>query len=749
MRLFLCLLALLTSIQVSAEEAAPVPGSATASWKGATLVVPLTGDLFTGAQERRDLERLVEEAEKAGAAALLFEVNVGGTAGLAEQEALLDFLSGVTLRRIAWVPTRATGPGALLVLACDSIYLSGRAIIGGGAATPLGEGEDAAKAAFQRDQSILRARARSLAKANGHRPDLAEALIEPGVEVKIGDTVVSAKGDLLTLTADEAARVFEGNPLLAKGIAASVEEVVKAEALAGEVVRVSPRGFVQDLNRSRLAREKEKAAPGGGDTGDEVAAAGPAEEGILFRRREEGSYRDKIVVLKVGEDTLATGRASFEFIDRTLKKAELDGAKALIFDMDTPGGFAWFTEGLVLNGLQNVSFPTYTFVNPRAESAGAIIAMGTDHIYMRPAATIGSALVVAGGGQDLGEAMQDKVTQALIGSVRNLAELKGHNPDIAEAFVTQEKEVRIAGVLFHEAGKVLNLNTVRATEVIGGRPVLAKGVARDLEDLVTQEQLEGERIVAEPLGMEAFAHWVQKLSVVLLVIGLAGAYLEMNTPGFGLPGFVSVIAFGVFFFGNNLAGNLAGYELAVLFVLGLVLIGVEIFLVPGTFIAGLLGASLVVSSLALSMVDRVDLQWKWSGLPSAESWMGLLEGSFYSLFAALAGALVAILIGMQLLPRTPMGRRFILADALPSGASIPTGGGAVPDESWRGWRGRATTDLRPSGKAVFEGRLLDVITEGEFVPRDRALRIVKREGSRIVVVPTDGETSSGGDSAGT
>ncbi len=708
-----------------AEEAVPASPEA---WKGATLVIPLSGDLFTNAQERRDLERLVAEAEKAGAAALLFEIATSGAAGLQEQEALLDFFSGLRMKSVAWVPTRATGPGALLAIACDAIYLSDRAIIGGGAAKPAaGEEDKAAAAGLARDQSILRARARSLAKAKGHRQDLAEAFVDPEVEVKIGEVVVSAKGELLTLTADEAVRIYEGRPLLAKGVAGSVEGVLEAEGLAGAVVRISPREFMQGQNRSRLVRGEKESK---GDA--EVAAR--EEEAILFRRREEGSYRDKIVVLKVGEDTLATGRASFEFIDRTLKKAELDGAKALIFDMDTPGGFAWYTEGLVLNGLQNVSFPTYTFVNPRAESAGAIIAMGTDHIYMRPAATIGSALVVSGTGQDLGEAMEDKVTQMMIGTVRNLAELKGHNPDIAEAFVTREKEVRIDGVLFHEAGKVLNLNTVRATEVIGGRPVLAKGIARDLDDLVAQEELAGERVVAEPLGMEAFAHWVQKLSVVLLIVGLAGAYLEMNTPGFGLPGFVSVLAFSVFFFGNYLAGNLAGYELAVLFVLGLVLIGIEIFLVPGTFIAGLLGASLVITSLALSMVDRVDLAWKWSGLPSAETWVGLLEGSLYTLASSLVGALVAIFFGMRFFPQTPMGRRLILADALPSGASIPDAEEAK-DESWKTWRGRSTTDLRPSGKAVFEGRLLDVITEGEFVPRDRPLRILKREGSRIVVAP--------------
>jgi membrane-bound serine protease (ClpP class) len=281
---------------------------------------------------------------------------------------------------------------------------------------------------------------------------------------------------------------------------------------------------------------------------------------------------------------------------------------------------------------------------------------------------------------------------------------------------------------------VLNLNTVRATEIIGGRPVLAKGVAHDLADLIAKEELKGELIEATPLGLEAFAHWVQKLSFVLLIIGLAGAYLEMNSPGFGFPGLVSVCAFSLFFFGNHFAGNLAGYELAVLFALGLLLIAVEVFLFPGTIVAGLAGAVLVIASLGLAMVDRVDLEWKWSGLPSAESWASLLEGSLYTLALGMAGALAVILLGMRFLPETKMGRCLVLAEVVPSGASL---GSAEKKSDLVGLTGEATTDLRPSGKGIFDGRLLDIISDGEFIAKGRTLRVVKQEGSRIVVASVE------------
>jgi membrane-bound serine protease (ClpP class) len=711
----------------------PLGGQAKEAWKGQTLVVPLTQDLLSDGRGLRDLERLLEEARQSGVVAVVFEIDLAGTTDLATQTQLLDQLSRFGLPGIAWVRATATGPGALAALACDTIYLDPNAIIGGAGLEKAVSEEGKTDENFLRDQSILRARARSLASQHGHRPEVAEAFIDPQVEVKIGEEVIARKGEVLTLTAAEAARVIEGRPLLAKGIADSVENLLKTEGRESGFVRITPREYGESSTREKMVREKAEKP---GDTAVEAegtaSAAGTEtpESAPIFRRRDEGSFAGKIIVLKVGEDTLATGEASFDFMDRTLKKAELDGAEAVIFDMDTPGGFAWHTESLVLNSLQNVSFPTFTFVNSRAESAGAIIAVGTDHIYMRPAATIGSALVVSGMGQDLAESMEDKVTQMIIGTVRNVAELKGHNPDIAEAFVTREKEVRIDGVVVHEAGNVLNLNTVRATEIIGGRPVLAKGVAHDLADLIAQEELKGELIEAAPLGMEAFAHWVQKLSFVLLIIGLAGAYLEINSPGFGFPGLVSVCAFSLFFFGNHFAGNLAGYELAVLFGLGLLLIAVEVFLFPGTIVAGLAGAVLVIASLGLAMVDRVDLEWKWSGLPSAESWASLLEGSLYTLALAMAGALAAILLGMRYLPGTKMGSRLVLSEVVPSGASL----GAVEKKSdLVGLTGEATTDLRPSGKGFFEGRLLDIISDGEFIAKGRALRVVKQEGSRIVV----------------
>lgn len=687
---------------------------------------------FEDTSRLRDLGRLIDRASNEKAAALILSVKTTRPADWDGQQRVLDAIAKSEIPVYTYVNTSAIGPGTFLALASRKTFLAPSGILGAaGAAEEKSAEEDdedsVSKNEWKRQTSVMKAMARSLARQNGYRANVAESFVDPDVEVKIGDRTISPEGEVLTLTAEEAIEQFDGATIFAEGISENIASLIETLDLPGDPVRTSPREFGSEQTRERLTTKGKSKSVEEEDVNEEK---GPT----IFGKRDGASFEDKVVVLEIGQDTLATGKAAFQFLDRAIRKAEVDGAEAIVFELDTPGGYAWYTQGLVLDSLQSVTIPTYSFVNSRAESAGAIVAMGTDTIYMRPAATIGSALVVSGTGQELSESMNSKVTQMMIAMVRNIAEIKGHNPDIAEAMVTTEKDVKIDGQLIHEAGEVLNLNTIEATEDIGGRPVLATGVVDSLEELIEREGLTGELSTAQPLGMEAFAHWVQKLSFVLIIIGLGGAYLEINSPGFGLPGLISVCAFSLFFFGNYMAGNLAGYELAVLFVLGLLLIAVEVFLFPGAIIPGAVGGALVLVSLGLAMVDRVDLEWKWDGLPMEQSWFDIFRSAFWSLAIGLAGALGAVLLGMRYLPSSKFGSRLILQDAVASGSSIATQRGETSgEESYVGWEGVATTDLVPSGKGTFDGKLLDIISEGEFIERGDKLTITRHEGSRIVV----------------
>ena len=704
-------------------------------WRDKAIVIPVVTDDLTDGRRFKNLRDLIRRAESEQAGAVVFQLNVSGEASRDIFEKLLEELTRLKRPRYSLVDPAALGAGAVLALGTDAIYMTPTSVVGGaGLKAGNEESEEAFRRNFAQAISVIKARVRSLAKANGHDPEVAEAFVDSEIEVKRGDQVISEKGEVLTLTAEEAVAAYDGRNLLAKGIVADVESLLKNEGITAEVLRITPG------ESDRRGAGKEKAA----ETREAPAKSSPAvrngerkeEPGPLFSRRDDADYRGKILVLPVQKEDLIIP-ARFQFMDRVIKKAKLEGAAALIMDMNTPGGAAWETAELMTKTLAETPFPTVTFVNPNAVSAGSLIAVATDTIYMYPASNIGSALVVSGTGMELGENMQQKVDQMMISTVRNVAELKGHNPDVAEAFVNKEKEVIIDGVEISAAGTVLNLNANEATEIFNGRPLLAKGIARSIDEIVEREGFEGKILRVEPLGMEAFAQWAQRFSFLLIILGLAGAYMELNSPGFGVPGVVSLLAFGLFFFGNNLAGNLAGHELLVLLVLGLVLIAVEVFILPGTMIPGVVGGALVLTALGLAMVDRIDFQYTWEGGSGAESWANLLSSAVASLAFGVAGAIAAMLVAMRFLPESRFGHWMVLEKSVAGGASLDPG--SAGDESEKpasrvGQTGEAVTDLRPAGKGRFGGKLLDITADGQFIEKSTPIRITKHEGSRIVVV---------------
>lgn len=730
----------LGSIQAWSQEASN-PSSTPKKTEKSTfanqvLHISVRSDDFKDARRIRDWQAFMKALEKDQPQAVIFDINIKTSLSRDAQERILDSLSNLTFPTFAFVNPSATGTGALVAIGCDTIYMNESGIIGGGGVELLDtKNTEIQKRQLAQDLSLLKARVRGTAKAKGHRVDVVEAFIDSEAELTNGDAVISKKGEILTLTADEAVQPIDGKPLLAKAIAKSVKDIVDQEELDQEVTQSSLQKYTRQVQQDRL---KVTSTPGTNTSSTE--AGEQSEDDGLFARQMGKNYKGKIVRIEVGRSTLIS-KSRFEFMDRIVRKAQADGAEAVIFDLDTPGGLAWDTQELILKTLQDVTIPTYSFVNPQAQSAGAIVALGTDHIYMRPSSSIGSALVVTIGG-DLPDDMSSKVTQAMVSVVRDTARSKGHNEDIAEAFVTRGKKVVINGnVIFDEGDEVLNLSASQATEIIDGQPVLAKGLAKSIDDIITQENLQGDLVDAESLGMESFAYWVQKYAILLIIIGIAGVYLEMQSPGFALPGAIGLLSFAIYFFGNNLAGNLAGYELVVVFVLGLVLIGIEIFLFPGTLVAGIIGGIMVLGSLGFAMVDKVDFESKMKGLPGAESWGELMGSGFLTLMFGSIGALALILAVIKFFPRTRMGGLLILDEAVAGGASIDgqshidpeSGSDTGQSVSYLGWEGVAETDLRPAGKGRFKGKILDIISDGEYLNKDTQIIVSRHEGSRIVV----------------
>src|SRR5256884_3035759 len=291
------------------------------------------------------------------------------------------------------------------------------------------------------------------------------------------------------------------------------------------------------------------------------------------------------------------------FLRRALKAAETSGASAIVFEMNTYGGRLDSAEEIT-SALNHATMPTYTFINSNAGSAGALVALATQHIYMAPVRAIGAAAPVLPTGEDLPLTAREKTISYWSALIRGSALKNGHNPDIGEAFMNKEKDVKIGDRVIHAKGTLLTLNTQEATEKINGKPLLADGVAESIVDLTKKAGLKGNVVSIKPTGFEQLALWLTTLAPLLLLAGIVGAYLEFKIPGASLPGIISAICFALFFLGHYLAG-LAGWEVVALFVLGVALVIIEIlFLANSTMVFGWVGVFLFLPCLFWPMIDR-------------------------------------------------------------------------------------------------------------------------------------------------
>jgi membrane-bound serine protease (ClpP class) len=415
------------------------------------------------------------------------------------------------------------------------------------------------------------------------------------------------------------------------------------------------------------------------------------------------------------------------FLRRAVKAAESNEASAIIFDMNTYGG-RLDTATDIVTVLNQTKIPTYTFINTNAGSAGAIIAVATQRIYMAPVSAIGAAAPILPTGEDLPATAKEKTISYWSALIRGSAAKNGHNPDIAEAFMNKEKEVKVGDHVVHPKGAVLTLNAQEATERFDGKPLLAEGVVDSIADLTKKAGLKGNTVTIEPTGFEQIAFLITTLAPLLLLGGILGAYLEFKIPGATWPGIISAICFALFFLGHYLAG-LAGWEVVGLFILGIILVLIEIlFFAHSTIVFGVLGVFLMLASLLWTMVDRYPGQ---NFFPTGR----MLAIPLLNMFIAIVGSFIVIALLARYLPRTSIYRRFALMDSNPPGPSLA---GAPRQFATAltltpGMRGMAITVLRPSGKARFADHVVDVVTEGEFIAPQTPVTVIQTDGMRVVV----------------
>ncbi|MEO8636539.1 MAG: NfeD family protein [Gemmatimonadales bacterium] len=393
------------------------------------------------------------------------------------------------------------------------------------------------------------------------------------------------------------------------------------------------------------------------------------------------------------------------FLARGIREANAYGAAAIILDLDTPGGRIDAAER-ISDAVRASNVPVYAFVNPRAYSAGAMIALSTDGIYMRTGAVLGAATPVDGQGTKLAE----KYVSAMRGEFRALAEEHGLDPRIAEAMV--DESLGVEGLV--PRGQLVTLSTSEALRVgyakaqVESQSALLSAVGLASAPVITMESNWAElvvRFLTNPI-----------VSPLLLSLGVLALIAEIKAGTHGLGLLLGMGSFGLFF-GSSLLLGLAGREEIILLGLGVIAVAVEVFVLPGFGVAGILGALLVGAAVVLAMLGAA---------PTSGDVVQALA-------VLLTSILITLAVGYAWLRHLPSSQRFsglVLKDSNDSAQGYVA---ALRRPELVGKAGVAVTDLRPAGVASVDGERIDVVTEGEYVGSGDRIEVVRADGYRHVV----------------
>lgn len=423
-------------------------------------------------------------------------------------------------------------------------------------------------------------------------------------------------------------------------------------------------------------------------------------------------------------------------VRRGVRRALDEGVDAIVFTMDTPGGRVDIMRNVV-NMIIDVDVPTFTLVKSEAISAGAIIALATDHVFMRPMSTIGNAIPIlsgpGGGMQELGEAEREKIEGYMDAIVRSIAQAKGRDERMISAMVRRDLEYVLEdGRVISEKGRILVLTNQEAEQLKpNGEPLLSEGTVDTLEEMLALIGLGDAKILTEEsTWADTLAMWITRISPLLITLALVLFYLEINSPGIGWFGGLAVTFFVIVLFGHNIAG-LAGYEDILLILLGLVLLIVEIFVIPGFGLVGITGIFVMIWGFIQAMTIRYP--GNPGDLPAFDN-IGNLSAAVTNLSLSVS---ISIVIGAFLLRRFDQSR--FVQQNLTLSQAISGRAGDQHDNDITGTRGITLTALTPSGSIELNGREYGAISDAGVIEANTPIRVIEAKGNRILVIPVRNE----------
>ncbi len=394
------------------------------------------------------------------------------------------------------------------------------------------------------------------------------------------------------------------------------------------------------------------------------------------------------------------------------KEAGEMNADLILIHMNTYGGLLDAADSIRTKILKS-KIPVYVFIDNNAASAGALISIACDSIYMVPGANIGAATVV----DQSGKPLPDKYQSYMRSMMRSTAEASNRDPQIAQAMV--DPRIYIEGV--SDTGRVL---TFTASEAL--KHGFCEGIAESQKEVLKLAKIENYVIVKQQFtAIDKIIHFLinPMVSGILIMLIMGGIYFELQTPGVGFPLAAAVIGALLYFAPLYLEGLAEHWEI-LLFIAGLVLIALEIFVVPGFGVTGILGITLVVAGLTLSMVGNIG--FNFSGVPLT----GVITSFFIVVSSMFFAFIISMYLGKKVLTTTTFGH--IALDSTQQASK----GFTSSDASYRnmvGKTGVAKTILRPAGKVVIDGDVYDATAEVAYIDKEEKIKVTGYQTSQLIV----------------
>ncbi|MBN1307718.1 MAG: hypothetical protein JXA18_07370 [Chitinispirillaceae bacterium] len=450
-----------------------------------------------------------------------------------------------------------------------------------------------------------------------------------------------------------------------------------------------------------------------------------------------------VIVIPVEGNVTASLAA---FISRSIREGSNYPDRVYVLEMDTFGGGVDAAFQIVDTLINVRNAKTIAYVKTKAISAGALIALACDTMVMRKSTTIGDVapLTISNEGPKmLGEKFQSPIRAKF----RTLAKRNGYPQTLTEAMVTEGLAVYKIELpdtmLYLDSTELADLSAERKKEIVKTTTVVRKnelltmddseaydfgfslGSVESFDEMLALTGLAGATVIRNQKSWsEIMVGFIAAIAPILMMIGLAALYIELRTPGFGVPGIIGIACLAVVFLSQYMVG-LADYTELLLFAIGLALMAVEIFVLPGFGVVGIAGILALMIAMVLSfqsfVLPRPEFPWEKQAL---------VRNLIYASGSLFGAVIIIVLFFRYAFPRLSAVVNGPYLNATLSDAHAASGS---EQKLHTGDRGVVVTALRPSGKAKIDKVVYDVVAESMFIEKGEPVVVSEIAGNRIVV----------------